>query len=125
MVLLNVVYWFDIGQLLEIVNGLVQQVVSYIVEISEFDGSFIVQVLCFGVLLVVICDDVDDGNGVMVDVLCGWKIVVWVVQEEIVWVIENEVQVICMMLLEVCIVDVEGCIVMVEWVVISDCQVIV
>ena len=84
----NPAYWLDVGQTVEIANGLAQQVATNTAEITELDGVVTSQATAFQALRASFRDD--DGEGELADALKGWSSTAAIASESKVRASENE-----------------------------------
>ncbi|MNF41266.1 hypothetical protein D3C84_222860 [compost metagenome] len=84
----NAVYWLDVGQSVETVNGLAQQVATNTTDILELDGEVTVQATAFEALRASFRDD--NGEGELADALKGWTSTAAIATEEKVRASETE-----------------------------------
>jgi predicted phage tail protein len=83
----NATYWVDVGQSIELANGLAQQVATNTVDISELDGVVTSQATAFQALRASSRDD--NGEGDLADALMGWTSTASIATEEKVRTSEN------------------------------------
>jgi predicted phage tail protein len=84
----NPLYWLDVGQTVETVNGLAQQVATNTVEITELDGVITAQATAFETLRASYRDD--DGAGDLADAVKSYKSTASLASESKVRASENE-----------------------------------
>ncbi len=84
----NPTYWLDVGQTVETVNGLAQQVATNTVEITELDGVITAQATAFEALRASYRDD--DGAGDLADAVKSYKSTASLASESKVRASENE-----------------------------------
>ncbi len=84
----NALYWLDVGQTAEVVNGLAQQVATNTVEITELDGVVTAQATAFEALRASSRDD--NGEGDLADAMKGWASTASIAEESKVRTSENE-----------------------------------
>lgn len=84
----NQAYWKDVGQSIEAVNGLAQQVATNTVDITELDGAVTAQATTFQALVASSRDD--DGEGDLADAMKGWTSTASIATENKVRTSENE-----------------------------------
>lgn len=84
----NPLYWLDVGQTVETVNGLAQQVATNTAEITELDGVVTAQATAFEALRASSRDD--NGEGDLADAMKGWASTASIAEESKVRTSENE-----------------------------------
>lgn len=84
----NPTYWLDVGQTVETVNGLAQQVATNTVEITELDGVITAQATAFEALRASYRDD--DGAGDLADAVKSYKSTASLASESKVRASQNE-----------------------------------
>ncbi|MBT9268771.1 DUF1983 domain-containing protein, partial [Pseudomonas sp. MG-9] len=84
----NPLYWLDVGQTVETVNGLAQQVATNTADISELDGVVTAQATAFQALRASSRDD--GGKGDLADAIKGWTSTAAIATEQKVRASENE-----------------------------------
>ncbi|MFJ4543039.1 phage tail protein [Pseudomonas sp. NPDC088885] len=84
----NPTYWLDVGQTVETVNGLAQQVATNTVEITELDGVITAQATAFEALRASYRDD--DGAGDLADAVKSYNSTASLASESKVRASENE-----------------------------------
>jgi predicted phage tail protein len=116
----NAVYWLDVGQSVETVNGLAQQVATNTTDILELDGEVTAQATAFEALRASFRDD--NGEGELADALKGWTSTAAIATEEKVRASENEASARRQTTLEAKIGDNEASITTLEQVVVTNQQ---
>ncbi|AJO79367.1 DUF1983 domain-containing protein [Pseudomonas sp. MRSN 12121] len=86
----NATYWLDVGQSIETVNGLAQQVATNTADISELDGVVTAQAASTNTLRASWRED--DGAGALADAIKGWNNTAAIVTEEKVRATEIEAE---------------------------------
>lgn len=84
----NATYWLDVGQSIETVDGLAQQVAFNTVDITELDGAVTAQATAFQALRA--SSRYDNGEGELADALKGWTSTAAIATEAKVRTSENE-----------------------------------
>ena len=84
----NPAYWLDVGQTVETVNGLAQQVAINTAEITELDGVVTAQATAFQALRA--SSREDNGEGELADALKGWTSTAAIASESKVRASESE-----------------------------------
>ncbi|SDT52931.1 phage tail protein [Pseudomonas prosekii] len=84
----NATYWLDVGQSIETVGGLAQQVAFNTADITELDGAVTAQATAFQALRASSRDD--NGEGELADALKGWTSTAAIATEAKVRTSENE-----------------------------------
>ena len=84
----NALYWLDVGQTVETVNGLAQQVATNTAEITELDGVVTAQAAATQTLRASARED--DGSGDLADAMKGWTSTAAIATESKVRVTESE-----------------------------------
>lgn len=84
----NATYWLDVGQSIETVGGLAQQVATNTADINEIDGVVTAQAAATQTLRAASRED--DGSGDLADAMKGWTSTASIAEESKVRTTENE-----------------------------------